>query len=157
MHGGKLLLGAEAGVGVALFDELLGVNMINVRALTLAVGAVVARVAVLRRALVKMNAVVLQGVNQHLDRARDLALGVGILDAEEQHSAGLVRHALGNKTLHQIAEVDEARRRRCHTRNDRALRDVSRGITLLQLLGRGRDIREQKLCQCGRIHCKYLL
>ena len=42
------------------------------------------------RALVKVDAVVLERVDQHLDRAGDLALCVGVLDPEEEHAARLV-------------------------------------------------------------------
>ena len=156
-HGGQLLFGTKAGVGVSLFNKLLCIDMIDVRALPLAVGAVSTHIAVLRRALIKMNAIVLQGVDQHLHRAGDLALGIGVLHAKEEHAARLVRHAFGDESLHQIAEMHKARRRRCHTRNDRALRRLACGIARLQFLRRGRNIREQKLCQCGRIHHKYLL
>ena len=113
------------------------------RALALAVRAVGAVVAVDRRALVKDDAVMMQRVDEHLDRAGHLALGVGVLHAQEEHAAGLMRHALGDQTLNQISEMHEARRRRRHARHDRALGQLALRIARLERVRRLGHVREE--------------
>ena len=130
--------------------------MVDVRALALAVGTVSAGIAGFGRALVKVDAVVLQGVDEHLDRAGYLALGIGVLHAQKQNAAGLVRHALCHETLHQIAQMDKTGRGRRHTRDDRALGQFARRETLLKLFRRSGNVREKKLCKPCCIHGIYL-
>ena len=151
-HGSQLLLGTEAGVGITLQDELLGVDVVDRGALALAIGAVSAGIAVDGRALVKVDAIVLQRVDEHLHGARHLALGVRILHAEEQHAAGLVRHALGDKTLHKVAQMDKARGGGSHAGNDRALGKVAGGITRLKVFRRFRHVREEQGGKSFLIH-----
>ena len=82
--------------------------MVDLRPLPLAVGAVGPPVPGEGGSLVKGDAIVGQGFNEHLHRPGHFPLGVGILHPEEQHAAGLVGHALGDDTLHQVAQVDKA-------------------------------------------------
>ena len=88
----------------------------------------------------------LQRVDEHLHGARHLALGVRILHAEEQHAAGLVRHALGDQPLHQIAQMDKAGGGGSHTGDNSPFGHISGGIFFFQLLAGGGDIGEQKRC-----------
>ena len=85
-HGGQLLFRAEAGVGLALGDQLLGIHMVNICPLALPVGAVAAVVAVDGSALVKVNVVVLQRFNQNLHSPGNLPLGIGVLHAKKQNA-----------------------------------------------------------------------
>ena len=62
-HGGKLVLGAKAGIGFALGNQLPGIHVVDVRTLPLTVGAVDTAVAIHGGALVKVDAIVLQGVD----------------------------------------------------------------------------------------------
>ena len=76
----------------------------------------------------------LQGVDEHLHSTGNLTLGIGVLHTEEEHAAGLVRHALGGQALHQVAQVDKARGRGGHTGDHCALRQLTLGIMSLQIL-----------------------
>ena len=151
-HFGQIFFGAEAGIGIALLHQLPGIDMVNIRALTLTVGAVAAVVAVDGGAFVKGDAVVLQGADEHLHRPRNLTLGVGILYAQKQNAAGLMSHALGHQALHQIAQMDKARGGGGHARNDRALRCIAGRKAFLQLVGSHRYVRKKQICKSGCIH-----
>ena len=151
-HGGQLLLGAEAGIGHALGDQLFGVDMVDIRPLTLAVGAVGAVVAIHGGALVKVDAVVLQGVNQNLHRAGNLPLGIGVLHPQEQYAAALMGHPLGGQTLHQIAQMDKTRGGGSHPGNHRALGQPPGGIFFFERLRSFCHVGEQKRGQCLIIH-----
>ena len=131
-HGRKLLLGAEAGIGHALQNQLLGIDMVNVRSLPLMVGTVNAHISIQGCAFIKMNPVVLQGVDQNLHGAGDLPLGVRILHPEEQHAAALVGHTFRGQTLHQVAQMDEAGGGGSHPGDNSPFRKISGGETLLQ-------------------------
>ncbi len=151
-HGVQLVLGAEAGVGHALGNQLLGVDVVDGRPLTLTVGAVKTVVAVHGGTLVKVDAVVLQGVDEHLHRAGNLPLGIGVLHPEEQNAAALVGHPLGGQALHQIAQVDKAGGGGSHPGDDGTLRDAAGGIFFFQRLRGFRHVRKQKLGKCLIIH-----
>ena len=156
-HLGQLLLRAEAGVGVALLNQLFRVDVVDVRPLPLTVGAVVAAVAGLGGALVKADAVVGQSVDEHLHSARHLSLGVGVLHPQEENAAALVGHTFGDQALNQIAQMDKACGRGGHAGDDRALGDLALGEARLQLLRRGGHMGKQKLCKFHRVHCRYLV
>ena len=98
----------------------------------------------------------LQRIDQHLNRTGNLALGVGILHAQKQDTAGLVRHALGNESLHQIAQMDKAGGGGRHAGDDRAFGKAAGRIALLQLLRRFGHLREKELCKPCCIHRNYL-
>ena len=151
-HGGELLLGAEAGVGLALRYQFLGEHMVDARPLPLAVGAVSPKVPIDGGTLVKVDVVVLQGVDEHLYRSGDLPLGIGILHPEEENAAGLVGHPLGDHALDQVAQVDKACGGGGHPGHHGPFRQVSLGEALLQLLGGGGHIGKQQLGQCFIIH-----
>ena len=131
--------------------------MVDLCALTLAVGAVSAVVTGDGRALVKVDAVVLERVDQHLDRTGNLALGIRVLHAQKQHAAGLVRHALGDQPLHQIAQMDKAGGRGRHARDNCAFRQIARREALFHVFRRRRDVGEQKLSKPCCIHESYLV
>ena len=124
-HGSQLFLSAEAGVGLAFRHQFFGEYMVNSSPLALLVWAVGAAVAVFGKALVKLNAVVLQGVDENLHSAGDLSLGVSILHPQEQHTAALVAHSLRNSALYKVAQVDKTGGRGGHAGNDRALRQAA--------------------------------
>ena len=155
-HGGELFLGAEAGVGLAFHNQLFGVDMVDFRPLTLAVGAVGAVVSINGGALIKVDVVVLQGRNEHLHRAGNLPLGIGILHPEEQNAVCPVGHPLGDHALDQVAQVYKACGRGSHTGDHGALRQIALGEPCFQLLRRGGHIGKQKLSKCLIIHKKYL-
>jgi hypothetical protein len=69
-------------------------------------------------AFVKVDAIVLQGVDEHFYGTGNFPLGIGIFHAQEQHAAALVRHPLGGQTLYQIAQMDKAGGRGSHTGDD---------------------------------------
>ena len=155
-HGRQFFLCAEAGIGLTLTDKLLGVNVIDGSSLTLTVGAVNAVVAVHGGTFVKVDAVVLQGLNQHLDGAGDLTLGIGVLHPQEQHTAAAVGHTLGGQTLHQVAKMDKAGGGGRHTGNHGAFGNAAGGIFFFQHLRGVCDIGKQELSKCGIIHSHYL-
>ena len=151
-HGGQFFLRTEAGVSLALPDQPLGVDMVNIRPLALAVGAVIAGIPVHGGPFVKVDAVVLQRVDEDLHRTGDLPLGIGVLHPQEQHAAALVGHPLGGQALDQVAQVNKARRRGGHPGDHSPFRQVPGGIFRFQLcLGHG-DLWEKKVCKGIRIH-----
>ena len=150
--GGQLVLRAEAGVGFALGHQLFGVNVVDRGSLTLTVWAVSAVVTVHGRALVKVDVVEFQGVDQHFYRAGDLPLGVGILNPEVQHAAGLVSHPLRNRALHQIAQVDKSGRGGSHPGDHRALGKVALREPGFQLLGSFGHVRKKQFGKRLIIH-----
>ena len=110
----QLLLCGEYGVSLALGNQLLGEDVVEVGAEALLVGAVVTDVGHLavgaqNGTLVEVDAVALQGGDETLGGTGHLALGVGILDAEVEHAARLVSQTLANHDGEQTAEVDESR------------------------------------------------
>ena len=144
-HGGQLFFGAEAGVCLALRNQLLGVDMVDVRPLTLAVGAVDALIALHGGAFVKGNAVMLQGFDQHLHRTGNLPLGIGVLHPQEQYAAGLMGHPLGGQPLHQIAQMDKAGGGGSHPGDHSALRQLTGREALLHVLRGFVYVRKQKI------------
>ena len=80
----KAFFGAEAGIRRALFDQLPGVFLIDGLAVALDVGAVIAADV---RAFVIGQAGQVHGLVDHVHRAGNLALLVGILDAEDELAA----------------------------------------------------------------------
>ena len=151
-HGGQLFLGAEAGVSLALRDKLLGIYMVNGGSLALTVGAIQAVVTIVGSAFVKLNAIVLEGVDQHLHGTGDLPLGIGVLHAKEQNAAGLVSHTLGGQSLHQVAQVNKTGGRGGHTGNNCPFGDISGGEPLFQSFRRVGHIGEKQISQSLIIH-----
>ena len=102
----QLLLGAEAVVGVAGPNQLLGVGQVEVLALGLDVGAAgAAHIG----ALVPVHAAVPQGVVDDLRRALHVALLVGVLNAEDEVAAHLLGEEIPVERRAQSAQVQEAR------------------------------------------------
>ena len=130
--------------------------MVNGSPLTLAVGAVTAEVTVHGGSLIKVDAIVLQCVNQHLHCAGNLPLGVRILHTEKQHASALVGHPLGGEALHKVAQMDKAGGGGSHTGDDRALRHLTGGIHLFKGFGRVGNVGKQKIGKSLIVHSYYL-
>ena len=144
-HGGQFLFRTEAGICLALRNQLLGVDMVDVCPLTLAVRTVNAIVALHGGAFVKGNAVMLQGFDQHLHRTGNFPLGIGVLHPKEQHAAGLVGHPLGGQPLHQIAQMDKTGGGGGHPGDHSALRQLTGREALLHGLRGFVYVRKQKI------------
>ena len=99
-----------------------------------------------------MNVVVLQGFNQHLHRAGNLPLGVGVFHTEKQYAAGLMRHPLGDHALHQIAQMDKTGGGGRHPGADCAFRQFPPGILILNIFRRLRYVGKQKRGKCQIVH-----
>ena len=151
-HGSQFLFRAEAGIGLSLGHQLFGVDMVNSGPLTLAVGAVNAVVTIHCGAFVKMNTIMLQGVDQNLHSSGNLPLSIGILHPQKQNAAALMRHALGGQALNQVAQVDKSGGRGGHTGDNRAFRYIPQGKSGLQIFRSIRYIREKQLSKCLIIH-----
>ena len=117
--------------------------MVNGSTLTLTVGAVVAVVTVDGSAFVKLNAVVLQGVDQNFHSAGNFPLGVGVFHPKEQNAFTLVSHTLCNQTLDQIAQMDKTGGRGSHTGHNCAFCQLALGETGFHFVRSFRDIGEQ--------------
>ena len=130
--------------------------MINGSPLPLTVGTIIARITAHGGSFVKVNAIMLQCVNQHLYRAGNLPLGIGILHTQEQHASALVGHPLGGETLHQVAQMDKAGGRGGHTGDDRALGNLTGRILLLQGFRGVGYVGKQKVGKSLIIHSNYL-
>ena len=98
----------------------------------------------------------LQRFDQHLHRAGNLPLGIGILNPQKEHAAALVGHALRGQALNQISQMDKPGGGGSHSGDNRSLRHIPRRVFGFQLLRGHGDMGEQKLCQCKVIHCFYL-
>ena len=99
---GQLLLGAEAVVGLALCDQLLGVGQVHVLALGLDVRAVVAADV---RSLVPEEAAVAQRVVDDLRCAGHEPLLVRVLDAQDELAVVLLGEEIGIERRAQAAQV----------------------------------------------------
>ena len=115
VHGGKLVLGAEAGISLALRNKLFGVYMVNIAALTLSVRTVIAAVSVYRGALVKADAVMGKRFYKHFNRSRHFSFCVSILNTEIQHAAALMTKSFTCNALDKISQMDKARGTRRHS------------------------------------------
>ena len=82
--GVELLLGAEAGVGLALVPELLGGLLVQVQAIGLCVGAIVAAHL---GALVPVQAQPTHGAQNDLRVLVGGTGGVGVVDAQDERAA----------------------------------------------------------------------
>jgi len=131
--------------------------MVNGSTLTLTVGTVITVVAVDGGAFVEIDAVVLQGVDQHFHSAGNFPLGISIFHPQEKNTAALVSHTLGGQTLHQVAQMDEAGGRRCHTGDNSALGNITKGELFLQRFGSVSYIGKQKVGENLIIHKTYLV
>lgn len=108
--------------------------------------AILALVSVFCDAFVKRQAKIPKCLQNQLYAAFYLALFVGILDAQEEHTAGLMRQALIYQRTIQVAQMHKTGRTRTHTSDLCALRQISfriAGLDLLRCLG---DVRKQQLC-----------
>ena len=148
LQGLQLLLGGEDGVGLALGHQLLGEDVVEMGAEALLVGTVVTDIGDLAvgaqdGALVKVDAVALQGGNQTLGGTGNLALGVGVLNAEVEHAPRLVRQTLAHHNGEQTAEVDEARGGGGKAGHLGSLGEIAGGESGLALLGSLGNLGEQ--------------
>ena len=154
VHFLQLLLRGEDGVGSACLNELLCVYVVDRAALGLlvrAVDAVVANLAVLAedRALVEADAVACKRANQTLCRAGNLTLCVGILNAEVEYAARLVRKALTDGNGEHAAEMHEAGGAGGKARNLCALGQVTLRIFCFHVLSGFRHVREEEGSKSG--------
>ena len=97
----ELLLGGEAGVSLALADELLCKGLIYGTSLALLIGSVralVGDISVLVKycALVEVDSVFCKGLDKSLCRALDLTLRIRILDSKVENTARLMRKSLAD-------------------------------------------------------------
>ena len=146
MHGGQLILRAEAGVSLALLHQLFGIHMVNGGTPALTVRAVAAVVTVNGGTFVKADVIVAQSVDEHLYGTGHFPFRVRILHPQEQHTAALVAQPLGDGALHQIAQMDKAGGGGSHTGDDCTLREISCGEACLQILRCVGHIGKQKIC-----------
>ena len=103
----QALLVAEAVVGLALLHQLLGVGLEHAHALALDVRA---HGAADVRALVPQKARLAQRVVDDVHRALDIALLVGVLDAQDEFAAAVLGHQVGVQRGAQVAHVHIAGR-----------------------------------------------
>ena len=82
--GVELLLGAEAGIGLALVPKLLGGLLVQVQALSLGVGA---KIAAHLGTLVPVQAQPTHGAQDNLRVLVGRAGGVGVVDAQDERAA----------------------------------------------------------------------
>ena len=105
----QLLLGAEAIIGVAALDELLGVGHVHQLALGLHIRPVIAADI---RPLIPVDAAATERLVDDLRRAFDEALLVGILNAQNEFAAHLLGVQVVIQGRPQAAQVHISRRRR---------------------------------------------
>ena len=142
---GACLLGAEAGIRQPLPHQLLGVGVVDHRAVALLIRTVgAAHLAGGDEALVDLQPERVQTREQVVRAALDLALLVGVLQPKIEHAA-LPRDQTVDQRGEKRADVQIARRRRRHTRHARPLRQIARRIHRLILLRRVRHVRKQAL------------
>ena len=101
------LLRAKAIVGMAGLDQLFGIRQIEVAALGLHIGAAGAADI---RAFVMREAGGGERLVDQLDRARHLALLIGVLDAQDELAAVAAREQIGVQRRAQVAQVHVSRR-----------------------------------------------
>ena len=113
----KALLAAEAAVGVSALYELLGVFAVDPLLLALALDVRTRRSSD-ARALVVFEPCRLQRLEDHVLGALDQSLPVGVLDAEDELSAGGAGDKVGVQRGAQVAYVHISGRRRREARHD---------------------------------------
>ncbi len=148
----EFLLRAEARIGHAALHQTLDKGLVNFRALTLTVRTVCTVVALKRCALVKIQTERTEHLDDSAHAALDLALFIGILNAQIEHAARLVRQTLVHQRAVQVTQMHKARRAWPHTGHLCALRQRTFGIARLDVLRCGVDMREQQFRQTVIIH-----
>ena len=139
----QLLLAAEARIGEIPLDEISGVGLIDLPAQGLAVGAVATVVLrLVRGALVEADVKVAQRGDDLRHAALDLALLVGVLDAQEEHAVLFTGDETVQQRRIQPADVHEARGAGGEARGARG---GARRILRLELRGRFRDVGEKRV------------
>ena len=101
------LLGAEAAVRLALFDELFGVGQVHILSLALHIGAVVAADV---GAFVVDKSRGFQGVVDNVYRAFYISFLIGVLNTQDEGAALTFRYQIFIQRRSQVADVHEARR-----------------------------------------------
>ena len=86
------------------------------------VRSVISRLTVRSNTLVEAHAVIRERVDEVFLRALDLALRVGVLDAQIAYAARRVRESLDDQRGKERAEMEKPRRARRKARHLRALR-----------------------------------
>ena len=127
---GELLLGGEARVGLALPHQFPDVGEVDLRAFGLGVGAVAAGAVVLVRADAEV-------AERGLELARRAFLEpglVGVLDADQVDTAGLVRDVLVDGRGEHPADVQPAGRAGREAGHFGARRQLTRRVAVLPVL-----------------------
>ena len=93
-----------------------------------------------------------EGVDDGLNAARDLALLVGVLDAQVEHAARLVSQTLIDECAVEVAEVHEAGRAGTHAGHLGALGQRARRVLRQNVLGGLCDMRKEDFRQTIPIH-----
>ena len=106
---------AEAVVGRAAPDQLLGVGEVDRFAFALDVGTEIAADV---RAFIVRKARLFEGAVNHLDRVFDIAVAVGVLDPQDEFPALRLRQQEGIEGGAEVAHVHEAGRARGETGSD---------------------------------------
>jgi len=118
---GGIVLIAETAVGVAARDEQLGIFFIESPPLGLDIRA--DRAADIR-AFVMRQAAGAHGAVNDIDRALNIAPLIGVLNAQDELTAGVPRDQVRIQRRAQIADVHIARRARCKAGAHLAVRDA---------------------------------
>ena len=96
-------------------------------------------------ALVKVDAVMSQRLDQTLGRTGNLTLCVGVLNSQIEYAAALVRQTLTNRGGEQAAEMHKACGAGRETGDLCALGELTRGICCLNIGRCLGDLREQQI------------
>ena len=103
----QFLLGAEAGIGRALFHQLQRVGHVQIPPLGLDIGAVIAAHV---RAFVVVQPGQTHALVNHIHRARDFPFLVGVLNAQDELAAVLAGEQIGVQGGAQAAQMQVAGR-----------------------------------------------
>src|SRR5699024_6415475 len=111
----QLFLGCKARICHTALYERLDESLVNLSALRLTVRAVCTAIFSHRCALVKGQTERSKCVDNGLYTALNLALLIGILNAQVEHAARLMCQTLINQCAVQVAQMHKTGRTRAHT------------------------------------------
>ena len=142
-HSCQLFLGCKARICHAALYERLDESLVNLSALRLTVRAVCTAIFSHRCALVKGQTERGKCVDDGLYAALDLALLIGILNAQVEHAARLMCQTLINQCAVQVAQMHKTGRARAHTGYLRTLRQLTCRVLRQNILRGLSDVRKQ--------------
>jgi len=156
-EGGDLFGRAEAGVSQTLFHQVFAEHMVVLGALALGIGGVVALLGIVAGGtFVKGDAEIGEALDDLGNAALDLALFVGVLNAQDHTAAAGVGRTLTDHGGEHAADVQKAGGAGGETGDQSAILQLSgRENFLQQLLGSLGHMWEQQLGQFGMIHHIY--